>query len=384
MGIAKQKIYWFCQVFGWTLLVLVEYMAYVLQDGFDPDALYLAIVNVFLGITLTHLYRLMIKRWNWVRLPFVELAPRVLFSVFVLALIMTMVNLPIDRIIVPQHLADEPWLFIGYILAFGKTMLAWVLSYTVYHYVERTRDAEIEKILLRTSIRETEAKVLRSQLNPHFVFNALNSIRALIYENPTKAQQSITQLSNLLRNSLLADRRKTVELREEIKTVEDYLALEKVRYEDRLTSRIELDGRTLFWQVPPMMLQTLVENAIKHGVSTAMGGGFVEVQSSLVTLDDGPDKLHIVIRNTGILGDKKASGGFGLVNTAQRLELLYGPDAQFRIFQEDRSDGNAASGPVVCADITIPAQSEGLFRRNANERMMNRSAEADKPVRRSG
>ena len=98
-GIAKQKIYWFCQLFGWSLLILVEYLAYVLEDGFDADTLYLAIANIFLGITLTHLYRLMIRRWNWVRLPFVQLAPRVLLSVFALALIMTFVNLPFDRII---------------------------------------------------------------------------------------------------------------------------------------------------------------------------------------------------------------------------------------------------------------------------------------------
>ncbi|MGF7217586.1 sensor histidine kinase YesM [Spirosoma lacussanchae] len=363
MGFPKQKIYWFCQLFGWTLLILVEYLAYVLEDGFDADTLYLAVANIFLGITLTHLYRLMIRRWNWVRLPFVQLAPRVLLSVFVLALIMTMVNMPFDQIIIPDKLIDEPWPVIGYILSWGKAMLAWVLSYTVYHYVEQTRNAEIEKILLKTSIRETEAKVLRSQLNPHFVFNALNSIRALVYENPDKAQQGITQLSNLLRNSLLADRRKTVELREEMKTVEDYLALEKVRYEDRLRSRIELDGRTLFWQVPPMMLQTLVENAIKHGVSQAVGGGFVSVSSTIKA-----DKLHITIRNTGVLGDRTASGGFGLANTAQRLELLYGPEASFEIDQED-DDPN--EGPVVCAHISIPAQSEGLFRRAATAKMMS-------------
>jgi hypothetical protein len=363
MGIAKQKIYWFCQLFGWTLLIMVEYLAYLFQDGFDPNVLYLAVANIFLGITLTHLYRLMIRRWNWVRLPFFRLAPRVLLSVLIMALIMTSLNLPIDSILVPHHLVDEPWPVIGYIISFGKTMIAWVLGYTAYHYVEQNRNAEIERILLKTSIRETEAKVLRSQLNPHFVFNALNSIRALVYENPTKAQQSITQLSNLLRNSLLADRRKTVELREEIKTVEDYLALEKVRYEDRLDCRIELDGRTLFWQVPPMMLQTLVENAIKHGVSIAVGGGFVEVKSTIVT-----DKLHIIIRNTGVLGDKEASGGFGLANTAQRLELLYGPDATFQIVQEDDTQND---GPTVCAEITIPAQSEGLFRRNANVKMMS-------------
>ena len=350
MGYSKQKIYWVCQIFGWTLLMSVEYMAIALESGFDINEFYFGIANIVLGISLTHLYRLTIRRWNWVQLPFFRLAPRVLSSVFVLALIMTLVNLPVDQHLMPELLVNEPLLFWGYMLSWGKTMFAWVLSYTAYHYVERTRDAEIEKILLKSSIRETEAKVLRSQLNPHFVFNALNSIRALVYEDPTKAQQGITQLSNILRNSLLADRRKTVELREEIKTVEDYLALEKVRYEDRLRSQIDLDPRTLYWQVPPMMLQTLVENAIKHGVSKAVRGGFVEVTSRFEN-----NLLHIRIRNTGHLGDKEESGGFGLKNTSQRLELLYGEPASFRIFQE--------SDEVVCAEVVIPLQSDTIFRK---------------------
>ncbi|CCH55446.1 signal transduction histidine kinase, LytS [Fibrisoma limi BUZ 3] len=367
METSKQKIYWFCQIFGWTLLIGVEYLTYLLDFGFQPDTLYLGIANILLGITLTHLYRLMIKRWNWVRLPFFRLAPRVLVSVLVLSMVMTVVNLPADRHLMPELFVNEPAVVLGYLLNFGKTMLTWVLSYTTYHYFEQSRNAEIERILLKTSIRETEAKVLRSQLNPHFVFNALNSIRALVYENPIKAQQGITQLSNLLRNSLLADRRKTVELREEIKTVEDYLALEQVRYEDRLKSRIDLDARTLYWQVPPMMLQTLVENAIKHGVSKAVGGGFVEVRSTVIIRDDASggsrsnntDQLHIIIRNTGILGDKEASGGFGLKNTSQRLDLLYGPEASFDIVQEDDN--------VVRADIIIPIQSDTIFRKTADQ-----------------
>lgn len=358
MGYSKQKIYWFCQTFGWTLTIVVEWLFFWFDESYDPDSIYLAVANILLGISLTHAYRHIIRRWNWVRLPFVQLAPRVIMSVIVLAGIMTFVNLPFDRAMYPELFVNEPSVVLGYLTSWGKTMLAWVLSYTVYHYVERTRDAEIEKILLKSSVRETEAKVLRSQLNPHFVFNALNSIRALVYEDPTKAQQGITQLSNILRNSLLADRRKTVELREEIKTVEDYLALEKVRYEDRLTSRIDLDMRTLYWQVPPMMLQTLVENAIKHGVQKAVGGGFVEVTSWLETHEKGQDRLHIRIKNTGVLGDKKASGGFGLENTAQRLELLYGPSASFQIIQ-DQAD-------IVCAEIVIPNQSEGIFRKESS------------------
>jgi len=353
---SKQRIYWFCQIFGWTALIMFEFVTYTLEFAFDLNYFYLAITDILLGISLTHLYRLMIRRLNWVHMPFTRLAPRVLASVFVLSAIMTAVNLPLDRELVPQYLVDQPFIVLGYLLSWGKSMLAWILSYTVYHYVEQTRDAEIERILLKTSIRETEAKVLRSQLNPHFVFNALNSIRALVLENPDKAQQGITQLSNILRNSLLADRRKTVELREEIKTVEDYLALEKVRYEDRLNCRLELDPKTLYLQVPPMMLQTLVENAIKHGVQKAVGGGFVELTTALES-----DLLHIRIRNTGVLGDKEASGGFGLKNTSQRLELLYGPDASFTIGQE--------SADIVCADIILPMQSDGLFKRNESQKV---------------
>jgi LytS/YehU family sensor histidine kinase len=179
------------------------------------------------------------------------------------------------------------------------------------------------------------------------MFNALNSIRALVLEDPQKAQQGITQLSNILRSSLLADRRKTVTLQEELRTIEDYLGLEKVRYEERLQIKWDISVNTLKIQVPPMMLQTLVENAIKHGVQKAIGWGFVDIQSKL---ED--KKLYIKIRNTGELKSKSEkhleakTGGLGLKNTAQRLELLYGNASHFKIYQEDKL--------TVCAEILIP------------------------------
>lgn len=333
---------------------MVDFIIYWIEDGFKPEVFYLAIADIMLGISLTHLYRLTIQRWNWVRLPFLQLVPRVLASVVVLAFIMSVINVPFDVAAIMDPQLHGLSFFMATMVNWVKTMLAWVLSYTAYHYVERTRQAEIEKILLKSSIRETEAKVLRSQLNPHFMFNALNSIRALVYENPQKAQLGITQLSNILRNSLLADRRKTVELREEIKTVQDYLALEKVRYEERLDCRVTVDPQANYWQVPPMMLQTLVENAIKHGVSKAVNGGFVELVGRIVTGATGRDELHIRIRNTGTLGDKLASDGFGLKNTSQRLDLLYGSEAYFTIEQE--------SPGIVVANVQIPQHSDTIFR----------------------
>lgn len=344
----KQKLYWLCQIIGWSAIIVYEYFVYTLETGFEVAVFYLSILNIILSITLTHIYRLIIRRWNWVSLPLYRLIPRTVISGLVLGLIMTLVNLPYDLAYAQELITSSPAIFWSNLLSWSKSMFIWISSYTVYHYGENSRTVQIEKILLRSSMREAEAKVLRSQLNPHFTFNALNSIRALISEDPTRAIAGVTQLANILRNSLLADRRKTVELREEMKTVEDYLALEKIRYEERLSFTIDLDPKTLYLHLPPMMLQTLVENGIKHGVQKARQGGFITIVSVWKN-----ERLHIIIRNTGTLGSKE-SGGLGLQNTEQRLELIYGSDAQFSIDQE--SEG------VVRAEVTVPIQSEALFK----------------------
>lgn len=344
---SKKRTYWTLQILGWTLLIMFEYIPYVLEYGFNIGEFYTALANILLGIVLTHVYRLVIRKWNWSSLPLPRLALRVIGSVLWLGLIMAMINQPMDREMLEDNLLNQPLVFWSYYTNWCKNLLAWILSYTVYHYVEQTRLSGYEKIMLKMSMREAEAKVLRSQLNPHFTFNALNSIRALVFEDPAKAQVSITQLSNILRNSLLADRRKTVDLQEELRTVEDYLELEKVRYEDRLRYSITADPQTIYWQVPPMMLQTLVENGIKHGVSKVMGGGFIDVKAEIAN-----ELLVIHIVNSGNLGTTE-SGGVGLKNTAERLSILYGKAATFRIYQQSEN--------IVCSEVKIPMLSEGVL-----------------------
>lgn len=341
---SKNKLYWLFQIVGWSLYFGNEVFAYTLQYGFENQLLFQAFANIILTIFLTHTFRYIVKRYNWITLPLPQLAIRVLLGVFIMTDLMVALNLPLDAKYTGQLISEEPILAIEYFINLSKPVMVWVLIYIFYHYSEEKRQREIEQLKLRTSIKETEAKVLKAQMNPHFMFNALNSIRALVYEEPTKAQQGITQLSNILRSSLIADRRTTISLKEELRTIEDYLALEKVRYEERLQSKWDIDENTLGIQVPPMMLQTLVENAIKHGVQKAIGWGFVEINTSIVE-----DKLYIKIRNTGQLHSTDSdseSGGFGLKNTAQRLDILYGTDASFKIYQEDNL--------TVCAEIVIP------------------------------
>ena len=340
----KNKLYWFFQIIGWSLYFCNEIFAYSVEYSYDHSMLFNALANIALAIALTHVFRIIVKKYNWITLPLPRLAVRVVAGVGVMTLLLVALNVPLDAKYIGTLLNEKPILAIEYFINLAKPVLVWVLIYIFYHYSEEKSQKEIEQIKLKSSIKETEAKVLRAQMNPHFMFNALNSIRALVLEDPSRAQQGITQLSNILRSSLLADRRTTVSLKEELRTIEDYLGLEKVRYEERLQMKWDIAPETQNIQVPPMMLQTLVENAIKHGVQKAINWGFVEINTSLVN-----HKLYIKIRNTGQLQStesKSEAGGFGLKNTAQRLDLLYGSEASFKIYQEDNL--------TVCAEISIP------------------------------
>jgi two-component system, LytTR family, sensor kinase len=339
----KNKLYWLCQVLGWGVWIGNETIFY--STEFHDDSWFFvqsALLNVLLCIFLTHKLRQIIKKYNWVELPIDQAVIRIVLSVFVIASVLAAINIPLDFYVLDILDTNEitTLSLLQYVLFWGKPIMFWALFYYSYHYFERKSEMEVERLKLEASVRETEAKVLRAQMNPHFMFNALNSIRALILEDPSKAQKGITQLSNILRSSLLADRRKTVSLAEEMRTVDDYLALEKIRYEERLQVSKNIDENTLQFQIPPMLLQTLIENAIKHGVSKPIKGGFVHLETKKIG-----NNLKISISNTGHLGATD-SGGFGLENTAQRLKLLYSEEASFTIQQSEKD--------IVLATILIP------------------------------
>ena len=343
---SRIKLYWILQIFGWSAWLANEVVLYINTYNLSFEWFTSAVLNIFIAIILTHNFRKVIKKYDWIEISIERVIPRILLAVSAMSVFMTLFNIPIDTYILREHEKADFWSFfflLQYVFYWAKPLTIWTLFYYASHYFERKSEVEVDKIRLESSVKETESKVLRAQMNPHFMFNALNSIRALILEDPDKAQKAVTQLSNILRSSLLADRRRTVSLSEEMRTVDDYLALEKIRYEERLQIRKNIYPETLTVQVPPMLLQTLVENAIKHGVSKPVKGGFVSMESKVAGKN-----LLIIISNTGTL-ETTDSGGFGLENTAHRLELLFGPESKFRIFQ--------ASKEVVTAEITIPIPS---------------------------
>jgi LytS/YehU family sensor histidine kinase len=201
----------------------------------------------------------------------------------------------------------------------------------------------LDRLKLETTVKELELKTIKSHVNPHFIFNSLNSIRALVDENPQRARTAITELSNILRSSMQVDKAETVSFEKELNIVKDYLALENMRFEDRLKVEYEIDEDTLDQQVPPMMLQTLVENAIKHGISKHIRGGTIKI------ISDFKNHYHeLAVQNTGNLNGGLNTEGFGLSSTQNRLGLLYGDRASFEIKQVAPS--------IVEARVLIPVQ----------------------------
>ncbi len=202
----------------------------------------------------------------------------------------------------------------------------WMLIYIVYHYVEKNRNDQLDRLKLETTVKELELKTIKSHINPHFIFNSLNSIRALVDENPKRARRAITELSNILRSSMQAEKSETVPLEKELDIVRDYLALEQMRFEERLRIEFDIDEDTLQQQVPPMMLQTLVENAIKHGISKQVLGGVVRV---VAIFKD--NVMQLQVQNTGQLLKSPNGEGFGIKSTQDRLNLMYQGKAVFEI-----------------------------------------------------
>jgi LytS/YehU family sensor histidine kinase len=217
----------------------------------------------------------------------------------------------------------------------------WNCIYFIYHYIEKNRKQQVDTLKLEALVKELELKTIKAHINPHFIFNALNSIRALIDENPERARTAVTELSNILRSSMKAEKMETVPFEKELNIVKDYLALEYIRFEDRLKVEYEIDEDTLDNPVPPMMLQTLVENAIKHGISKQLTGGMIRIKSEFTQ-----NYHELLIQNTGCLNTAINRDGFGLASTQNRLQLMFGEKARFRIGE--------IKGNMVEARIQIP------------------------------
>jgi signal transduction histidine kinase len=335
----RHQLYWTLQIGGWFAWALNEALLYTNQYGWKWAWLFSSLANIALAIFLTHQYRRITNHFHWQELGLLRMLQWNALALLAMASCLVGLNIPLDYTFLQESydVTLSPFIVIQILFNFMKPLAIWQLIYFFFQYSNKKLDMERENDRLERTIQETEGKVLRAQMNPHFVFNALNSVRALITEDPQKAKKGINQLSKLLRSSLLTERKKTIPLSEELDTVADYLALEKIRYEDRLTWKMEIDPACSKAQFPPMMLQTLVENAIKHGISHAVKGGTIHIQA-----EKRNNHVHIAVINPGQLKKEAlSSAGVGLENSRSRLNLLFGETAQLSIRPLDKNQVEA-------------------------------------------
>jgi len=284
----KLSAYWWCQIGGWSSYVLINtFFYFTIRTKPSPHFFSSVLLDAFVGVVITHLMRILIRKANLVNLDLRRQIISMFLTTLVFAITFSIVIMRADEVFNLESDMWKEYTFWNKVMraSFGYFLflLIWNFIYFTYHYVEKTRKEKLDKVRLESLVKELELKTIKSHINPHFIFNALNSIRALVDENPERARTAITELSNILR--------------------------------------------------------TLVENAIKHGISRQISGGKIKI------ISDFKDNHHeLIVQNTGTLESENNTEGFGIVSTQNRLKLLYGGKADFAI---RNVNGNMVEAKVV-------------------------------------
>jgi two-component system, LytTR family, sensor histidine kinase AlgZ len=227
-------------------------------------------------------------------------------------------------------------------------VLLYLLS-VAFHYVliamEDSRHAEAQAVEARVLARDAELKALKAQVNPHFLFNSLNSISALTSIDPARARDMCVLLGDFLRLTLGLGEKTSVRFSEELDLLQKYMAIEKVRFGTRLTMLEEIQEESKSCLLPPLLLQPLVENAVKHGIASLPAGGQVRVAAQHQN-----GRLAILVENSWDPDSPpRRSGGRGLKNVQLRLEARYGKDASLHVNNE---------GELFQVSLSLPAETE--------------------------
>jgi sensor histidine kinase YesM len=347
--------YWTLQLAGWGLYFYWQSSGEVIFAGAPwskAGAMWGGICAA--GIGLTHTLRWFARRQAWLELPPLALLIRVLTGLLLVAMTSSLIAMALSWMlygtpVVPilgafyrklrfvNQLRNQ---FIGSLLIYA----IWVAVYFGITIQRRRHRAELRQVQLAEALQAAELSLLKAQLNPHFLFNALNGVRALIAGDPAKAQDAVTRLARTLRYTLASGEESLVTMARELEMVDDYLALESLRLAERLTVVREIAPVATMVRIPAMLMQTLVENAIKHGIAPLKQGGTLRITAHVAAAE-----LVVAVVNPCPEGAamQLGSDNVGLKNLSERLRLLFGPAAWLRL---------DLSGPgLAIAEVRLPA-----------------------------
>ena len=368
---AKEHLYVVCQLVGWSLLLVIQLLFTGLFREKETAGMEWAILQtVAEGLLITHFTRRWLTKWGWRELSWRPLIPRILGMGAVMSLVWSVAAYGIfyGLLRFPWSSKYPPAAVFSLSIIDGMILMSgWLCIYFFYHLFDRYNRLQIEQLRLAAAVKEAELRALKSQINPHFIFNSLNSLRGLIDENPDRARQAVTQLANLLRYSLQSGQLETVSLEDELGTVNDYLALEQVRHEERLRVRLDIAPGALGLSIPPMLLQTLVENAVKYGIAPRREGGEIAIIARCER-----NRLRLQVTNPGTLAAGGGSTGVGLRNAADRLGLLFGAHATLDLREDPPG--------CIVAEVILPLGTMAAAREPAPARNRNEPGPTARPA----
>jgi hypothetical protein len=353
----SQLLYWILQLTGWGVITLARFIGgvTVLDLAWPRLLLELLLVNT-VALVLSHWLRDYVRRNRWRALPIRKLAWRILVASFVCGAPIGIVSqfTYLSALMDPDSFLREyaPALQFQLALPFAIALeivnctflfIAWLTIYFTAIALREHRSAQLKQSELARALQLAEVRLLKSQLNPHFLFNALNTVRSLIADNPARAQDAVTRLAKTLRYTLTSPQDELVTLSQELEIVADYLELESMRFEDRLRIETHIPDDAAAVHIPVMLLQTLAENAIKHGIAELPSGGLLGISAVLQN-----EILILEVKNPRPPKPKHTAQGIGLNNARDRLRLLFGERASL--------DLDLSKPGVATARLRIPVQ----------------------------
>ncbi|MEM7083994.1 MAG: histidine kinase [Pseudomonadota bacterium] len=319
---SRGRLFWLLNIAGWIGYVATSYIGALFYE--KPQTYFVLISAVaIMGFLMSLLLRLTCRSL-WQRSP-ATMAFGTLFVCYALALIWRLYSnfLYIQLIETnwrPQTMMDY---FSGVMSSF-YVLLCWSGLYFGIRYYQQLQMQTEQTLRANSAAHEAQLKMLRYQLNPHFLFNTLNAISTLILDRANEtANLTVSKLSDFLRYTLDNDPKNQVTLRKELEAIDLYLEIEKVRFGERLTIKREIETAALDALVPSLILQPLIENAIKYAVTPSEEGGSVRLSAKI----RGPSLILVLADDGPGLSDKSpnsSSTGVGLINTRERLRELYG------------------------------------------------------------
>ena len=331
----QNRNYWICQFAGWGSVA--AFFTWVFGSMMPAGYVTMGVIyswGAFTGIVLSHGWRLLLKRRRWFsrnsRPPWLGIAAMILLLGTLQALLVGLGFF----VLRPPGMGANNWDWLP--SAIGGWVMIFAVWTSLYSYTissRRRRHLEAEALRLELYAKDAELRALQAQVNPHFFFNSLNSVRALIFENQHAAAQMIDQLAGIMRYTLQSNENATVSLAREMEAVNAYLAIEKLRFEDRLTASIDIETGLAEVLIPPMAVQTLVENAVKYGVERNHAGSEIRITAKRMA-----GHIEIEVANQGAItqaATAKESTQLGLENARKRLAIMTDAKADLQLSESD-------------------------------------------------